>query len=272
MSEYEYWVVEDHKMGIFWLKLNRPNKRNAFNEAVALELGEVLDEFRTNEEIRILILSSTSDAFFSAGADIDWFAAINGEEAEEISKKSHEIFGKLQELPFPVIAAIKGVCITAGLEVILCADMIYVADNAKLGLIETVFGITPGGGGTQRLVRLIGPNRAKEMIFNARIIGAEEAERIGLANAMFPLEGFEEKIDRIARKMLMNDQGAISRCKKLINLATYSNDEGFREEQYSFNTSFASGEPRSRLTEYKKQQEREKRRKERKQKKAEIKK
>jgi len=267
MSESKYWIVEDHKMGIFWLKLNRPEKRNAFNQAVALELGNILDKFNNNAEIRILILSSTSENFFSAGADIDWFAQINGEEAEEISKKSHDIFGKLQELPFPVIAAIKGVCITAGLEVTLCADVIYVADNAKLGLIETVFGITPGGGGTQRLARLVGPNRAKEMIFNARIIGAEEAERIGLANAMFPLDGFDEKIDRIARKMLMNDPGAISRCKKLVNLTTYSSDEGFREEQKSFNISFASGEPRSRLTEYKKQQEREKRRKEKKAKK-----
>jgi enoyl-CoA hydratase/carnithine racemase len=264
MLEYKYWILEDAKMGIFWLKLNRPDKTNAFNEAVALELGEILNSLKNNDEIRILILSSTSEKFFSAGADIEWFAAINGEQAEEVSIRSHAIFGTLQEFPYPVIAAIKGFCFTAGLEVTLCCDLIYVAENAKLGLLETSFGITPGAGGTQRLVRLVGPNRAKEMIFNARAIGAEEAVRIGLANAMFPLEGFDDKINRIARKMIMNDKGAIARCKNLVNLATFSSDEGFRGEEKSFNISFASGEPHDRLTIFMKQQERERRKKERK--------
>jgi enoyl-CoA hydratase/carnithine racemase len=272
MSEYKYWIVDDSLgMGIVRLLLNRPDKTNAFTEEVALELGGILSKLKTNEELRILILSSTSDKFFSAGADIEWFARISGEEAEQVSIKSHEIFGTLQELPVPVIAAIKGYCFTAGLELTLCCDMIYVAENARLGLLETSFGITPGAGGTQRLVRLVGPNRAKEMIFNARAVGAEEAVRIGLANAMYPLEGFDDKINRIARKMLMNDKGAIARCKNLVNLATFSSDEGFRGEEKSFNISFASGEPRDRLTIYMKEQERAKKRKERKKRKAEKK-
>ena len=267
MTEYKYWIVDDDtndaKMGIIWLKINRPDKTNAFNEEMAIELGEVLDSLMKNEELRVLILGSNTNNF-SAGADIEWFARISGEEAQEVSRKSHEIFGKMQEFKVPVIAAIKGFCFTAGLELSLCADMIYVADNAKLGLLETSFGITPGGGGTQRLVRLIGPNRAKEMIFNARAVGAEEAFRIGLANAVFPLEEFDAKISRIARKMIMNDEGAIARCKNLVNLATFSSEEGFREEEKCFNTSFASGEPRSRLTIFMKQQERARKKKERK--------
>ncbi len=267
MSEYKYWIIDESVgMGIIRLILNRPDKTNAFNEAVATELEEVLNVIK-NKEVRILILTSNTDKFFSAGADIEWFAEISGDDAEQVSIRSHKIFGTLQEFPFPVIAAIKGFCFTAGLEVTLACDMIYVAENAKLGLLETSFGITPGAGGTQRLARLVGPNRAKEMIFNARAVGAEEAVRIGLANAMFPLEGFDEKIKRIARKMVMNDEGAIARCKNLVNLATFSSEEGFRGEEKSFNISFASGEPHDRLTIFMKQQEREKKRKERKAKK-----
>ncbi len=271
MTEYKYWILEDTsndaQMGIYWLKLNRPEKTNAFNEEMALELGEILDSLMKKEDLRILILGSTTSNF-SAGADIEWFARISGEEAEQVSIRSHEIFGKLQEFKTPVIAAVKGFCFTAGLELSLCCDMIYVADNAKLGLLETSFGITPGAGGTQRLVRLVGSNRAKEMIFNARAVGAEEAVRIGLANASFPLDEFDAKIARIARKMIMNDEGAIARCKNLINLATFSSEEGFRGEEKSFNVSFASGEPRSRLTIFMKQQERERKKKERKERKS----
>lgn len=266
MAEYKYWIIEQ-EMGIFWLKLNRPDKMNSFSEAVALELDQILTGFLVNEEIRVLIISSTSDEFFSAGADIDWFLQINGKEAEDISTRTHEMFGRLEQMPFPVIAAIKGLCLTAGLEFVLCADMIYAADNAKFGQIETVFGITPGGGGTQRLTRLIGPSRAKEMIFSARVIGAQEADKIGLVNAVFPLEGFDEKINRIARKMTVNSKDAIARVKKLVQLGTLYNETGFRDEEIAFNERFASGEPRDRLTHFKKQQERQQRREARKSKK-----
>lgn len=272
MTDYKYWIIDESVgMGIIRLVLNRPDKTNAFNEAVATELEDVLNAIKNMEGIRILILTSNEDKFFSAGADIEWFARISGDEAEQVSMRSHGIFGMLQELKFPVIAAIKGFCFTAGLELTLCCDMIYVAENAKLGLLETSFGITPGAGGTQRLARLVGPNRAKEMIFNARAVGAEEAVRIGLANASFPLEGFDDKINRIARKMIMNDAGAIARCKNLVNLATFSNEEGFRGEEKSFNISFASGEPHDRLTIFMKEQERARKKKERKARKSEEK-
>ncbi len=268
-TTYKYWILEDHKMGIFWLKINREDKTNAFNEPMALELGEILNTLKENKELRLLILGSNSDKFFSAGADIEWFAELSGPDAEQVSIRSQEIFGRLQDLSVPVIAAIKGFCFTAGLELSMTCDMIYVAENAKLGLLETSFGITPGAGGTQKLTRLVGPNRAKEMIFNARAVGAEEAVRIGLANAMFPLEGFDEKITRIARKMIMNDEGAIARCKNLVNLATFISEEGMLGEQKSFNTSFASGEPHDRLTIFMKEQERARKKKERKARKVE---
>ena len=271
MSEYKFWVIEK-EVGIYWLKLNRPDKMNSFSAEVAGELDQILKEFQLNKEIRVLILSGTSPKFFCAGADIDWFVAINGEEAEEISVRSHELFGMFELMPFPVIAAVKGLCLTAGLELILGCDIIYAAENAKFGQIETVFGITPGGGGTQRLSRLIGPNRTKELIFSARIIGAQEADKIGLVNAVFPLEGFDEKINRIARKMVINSKDAIARSKILIQHAIYSNETGFREEEVAFNERFASGEPRDRLNHFKKQQERQRRREERKNKKLQEKK
>jgi enoyl-CoA hydratase len=266
MSAYQFWIIEN-EMGIYWLKLNRPDKMNSFSEEVAIELDQILTGFLTNEEIRVLILSSTSEKYFSAGADIEWFIKVTGIEAEHISVQTHEIFGRLEQMPFPVIAAVKGLCLTAGLELILCADIIYAAENAKFGQIETVFGITPGGGGTQRLTRLIGPNRTKELIFSARVIGVQEADKIGLVSAVFPLEGFDEKINRIARKITINSKDAIARAKLLVQHATYTSEIGFREEEVAFNERFASGEPRKRLRHFKKQQERQRRREERKKKK-----
>jgi enoyl-CoA hydratase len=265
MSENKYWRIEQ-EMGIYWLKLHRPKKMNSFNATVAEELDIIFSSFLYNKEIRVLIITTDFNDFFSAGADIDWFQSINGSQAQEISKKSHEIFRMLERMPFPTIAAIKGLCLTAGLELVLCCDMIYGAENAKFGQIETVFGITPGGGGTQRLTRLIGPNRAKEMIFSARVIGASEADKIGLINAEFPLNGFDEKIARIARNMLLNSKQAIARCKFLVEKAFYTNDEGFRAEEIAFNESFSSGEPRDRLRHFKRQQERKQRRKNQKEK------
>jgi enoyl-CoA hydratase len=125
------------------------------------ELDQFLDELQSNSKIRVLVLSSALDDIFTAGADISIFFKVYGGDvyqgALELSKETQRVFGKLESLPFPVISAVKGLNLTAGLEMSLCCDIIVAADNAKFGQIETKYGIIPGGGGTQRLIRLVGP-------------------------------------------------------------------------------------------------------------------
>ncbi|MHA1746389.1 MAG: enoyl-CoA hydratase/isomerase family protein [Promethearchaeota archaeon] len=265
MDSYHNWIVEED-YGLCWVKLNRPVKKNAFTEETAYELDEIVHAIKQNPEIKVLIITSTSEEMFSAGADMDWFGVIDGPAAEDVSYQIHHIFGNLERLSIPVIMAVKGLCLTAGLEMAMCGDMIYAAENAKFGQIECRYGITPGGGGTQRLTRLVGPMRAKELIFSGRVIGAEEALRIGLVNAIFPLEGFDAKITKIGRKLMMNSADAISECKFLVHQATYTNEQGFAREEKVFGERFASGEPRERLKIALRQQKTQKRRQARKEK------
>ena len=262
MESYKNWIIEEES-GICWLRLNRPDKMNAFSTEVALEFGDIIKDIKKNQNIRILVISGTKDDYFSAGADVEWFMQIDGPQAVGISYKIHQIFGNLEKLSIPVIAAVKGLCLTAGLELSICCDMIYAAENAKFGQIECRFGITPGGGGTQRLTQLIGPLRTKELIYSGRVMGANEANRIGLVNAVFPLEGFDEKINKICRGIMMNSAESIRECKFMIQQATYVNNDGFHREEIVFGKRFASGEPSERLNIMVKQQKRTERREER---------
>ncbi|MHA1511357.1 MAG: enoyl-CoA hydratase/isomerase family protein [Promethearchaeota archaeon] len=243
MEEYKNWAISEEN-GIFWAKLNRVDKMNAFNQDVAEELNKIVMYVKNNspDKIKVFVIGTASDDFFSSGADVDWFIKINGPEAVDVSYQVHQVFGNLERLSIPVIAAVKGLCLTAGLELIMCCDMIYAAENAKFGQIECRFGITPGGGGTQRLTRLVGPIKAKELIYLGRIIGSKEADKIGLVNAIFELEDFDNKINKICRKIILNSSEAIRECKFLIQQATYINETGFQREEIVFGKRFASGD------------------------------
>jgi enoyl-CoA hydratase len=135
MHEFFNWDFEiTDELAI--LKITNPTKMNAFSKKMIEELDIILSRISKNPDLRILLLTTSSEKFFSAGADIDWFMTLDGPEAERISQKSHTIFGKLEELPIPVIAIVKGLCLTAGLELILCSDLIFAADNARFGQTE----------------------------------------------------------------------------------------------------------------------------------------
>ncbi len=262
MEEYSNWKISEEN-GIFWAKLNRADKMNAFNQKVANELNNITMYVKNSSSIKVFVIGTASNDYFSAGADVDWFIKINGPEAVDVSYQVHQVFGNLERLSIPVIAAVKGLCLTAGLELSMCCDMIYAAENAKFGQIECRFGITPGGGGTQRLTRLVGPLKAKELIYLGRIISAEEANKIGLVNAVFELENFDTKINKICRKIILNSSEAIRECKFLIQQATYINETGFQREEIVFGKRFASGEPNERLSFMKAQQKRAKKKEER---------
>lgn len=241
-----YWILEK-KDEIYYLKVNNPKKRNAFNEDLVEEFYQIISNLKNNASIRVLVLTSESNDFFCSGADINWFYGADKEEGERISVRSHEIFGGIEELPFPVIAAIKGLNLTAGLEMSIACDIIIAADNAKFGQIETKWGLTPGGGGTQRLTQLIGPLKTRELIYTAKIIDAMEAKRIGLVNEVVPLSEIDEYVHEICEEILKNSKRAVKESKFLIQKAIYTSKDGFNSEERVFGEDFDSGEPKERF-------------------------
>ena len=161
------------------ITISRPKALNALNSAVLGELDEVLDAVDL-EEIRALILTGAGEKSFVAGADIAEMSSLTKAEGEAFGKKGNDVFRKLEKFPIPVIAAVNGFALGGGCEIAMSCDIRICSENAMFGQPEVGLGITPGFGGTQRLARLIGAGMAKEMIYAARNISAEEAYRIGL--------------------------------------------------------------------------------------------
>jgi enoyl-CoA hydratase len=250
MAEYKYWILNIEDSGIAWLKINRMDKKNAFNRELVEELYKIYQLLGNNPVIRVLIIDTVDNNFFCSGADIEWFYNVGGKEGTEISIRSHEIFGFAEKLPFPVIAVVRGLCLTAGTEMIMACDMIYAADNAKIGQIETKWGLTPGGGGTQRLTWLVGPLKARELIYTAKVVDATEALKIGLVNDVIPLAEIETYIRNVCKQIIQNSARAIQAAKELINCAIYKSDRGFRLEETIFGADFQSGEPRERFSKF----------------------
>ncbi|MBY9021268.1 MAG: enoyl-CoA hydratase/isomerase family protein [Candidatus Lokiarchaeota archaeon] len=250
MADYKFWLtkLEDE---IFWLYLNNPFKKNAFDLAVVNELDKILEEeIKPNENIRVLVITSSLDDIFTVGLDIKWLVTLDESRAKEMTRNLQAIFSKFEALPIPVIAAIKGLNLTAGFELMLCADIIIAADNARFGQVETKWGMTPAAGATQRLIRLIGPLKAKELIFTSQIINAQEAAKIGLINDLVPLAELEAHVKKLAKKMVKNSGRAIELSKKLIQMGTYNNEKGFQMEGEAFQERFSSGEPKRKLNEF----------------------
>ena len=176
------------------ITINRPKALNALNSAVLDELDATIDGVDL-DAVRCLILTGAGEKSFVAGADIAEMSTLTKEEGEAFGKKGNDIFRKIETLPIPVIAAVNGFALGGGCEISMSCDIRICSDNAVFGQPEVGLGITPGFGGTQRLARLVGPGMAKQMIYTARNIKADEAYRIGLVNAVYP----QEELQRMHR-------------------------------------------------------------------------
>jgi enoyl-CoA hydratase len=203
--------------GIATIKFNRPKALNALNTALLDEFSRALDEIAGDESIRVLVLTGAGDKSFVAGADINELAACNALTAKNFSRKGHTIIGKLQELPIPVIAAVNGFALGGGTEIAIACDFIYASENAKFGQPEINLGVIPGFGGTQRLPRLIGPNRAKEMVFTGKMISAAEAEQLGLANKVVPQDQLMDEVIKTAKEIASKGKLSLRIAKETIN-------------------------------------------------------
>ena len=210
-------IIFDLDADIATVTFNRPKALNALSSELLKEFAQVLDNLATNEAVRALILTGSGDKAFVAGADITELAAFDALQAKVFAKAGHDVLGRLQRLPIPVIAAVNGFALGGGTEVALACDFIYASENAMFGLPEIKLGLIPGFGGTQRLSRLIGKNLAKELIFTGRMVSAEEARQMGLVNKVFPQSALMESAIETAREISARGRVSLRAAKEAIN-------------------------------------------------------
>jgi len=210
-------IIFESSSGIATITFNRPKALNALNDALLKEFSQALDNIAKDEDVRVLILTGAGEKAFVAGADITELSAFNTLQAKAFSQKGHKTIDKLQELAIPVIAAVNGFALGGGSEVALACDFIYASENAVFGLPEINLGIMPGFGGTQRLPRLIGKNMAKEMIFTGKMIRADEAYKIGLANKIFPPESLMDEVLKTAKTIALKGKVSLRCAKHAVN-------------------------------------------------------
>ena len=210
------YVVYETEGAVGILTITRPEALNALNSAVLDDLSAALDAVDLNE-IRCLILTGAGDKSFVAGADIGEMYECSIAEGQAFARKGNDLFLRLESFPIPVIAAINGFALGGGCEISMSCDFRLCSENAMFGQPEVGLGITPGFGGTQRLARLVGPAVAKELIYVANTIKADEAYRIGLVNHVYPAEELMPAAKKLAGKIAANAPIAVRQCKKAIN-------------------------------------------------------
>jgi len=196
------------------LTVNRPKSLNALNGKTLREMTQAVRELV--DQSRAIILTGAGDKAFVAGADIAEMAPMTPWSAREFSELGHVLTALLEDIPCATIAAVNGYALGGGLELAVACDMIFASENAKLGLPEVTLGVTPGFGGTQRLVRLVGKLRAKEIIFTGDMVDAQTASRIGLVNSVLPQAELLNHCKKVAAKIAERGPLAIGRAKRLV--------------------------------------------------------
>ena len=191
MSSMKYIQI-DLLNEIAILRINRPEALNAMNLDVIFELARAIDIISADEGIKVLVITGAGERSFCAGADISYMVNIDAVTAEKYASSAQSVLNKIEKMEKPVIAAINGFALGGGCELSLVCDIRIASENAKIGQPEVTIGIPPGWGGTQRLLRIVGPAKAKEMIFTGKMITAHEAATIGLVNQVISLSD-EEK-------------------------------------------------------------------------------
>ncbi len=223
------------------LTINRPKALNALNTETLQEIQLGLQEAKEQSNLKVLILTGGGEKAFVAGADIAQMKEMNSIEALNFSKMGHHTLKMIQDFHCPVIAAVNGFALGGGTEIALACDFIYASENAKFGLPEVTLGIFPGFGGTQRLPRLIGKGKAKELIFTGKMITAQEAFQIGIVNKVFPQVSLMEETKKVALQIAAN--GAVGiRLAKMVVDSGFNMDltEACHLESYAFGIGFAS--------------------------------
>ena len=198
------------------ITIDRPKALNALNPEVLADLKAAFEAV-DQETVRCIVLTGEGDKSFVAGADIGSMSTMTKAEGEAFGKLGNDVFLMIEHFPIPVIAAVNGFALGGGNELAMSCDIRICSDNAVFGQPEVGLGITPGFGGTQRLARLVGMGMAKQLIYTAKNIKADEALRIGLVNAVYLLEELMPAAEKMAETIAKNAPIAVRACKKAIN-------------------------------------------------------
>ncbi len=273
------YIQIDLQNDIAILKINRPEALNAMNLDVISELSRAIDIISADAGIKVLIITGSGERSFCAGADISYMVNIDAITAEKYASSAQTVLNKIEKLEKPVIAAINGFALGGGCEIALACDLRIASENAKIGQPEVTIGIPPGWGGTQRLLRIVGPAKAKEMIFTGKMISAIEAESIGLVNRVISLteeekssvgsfEQNKEKEKNIALSKILNNKlldnsvsmakeitknsfNAVKISKMLINKGMDADiDTGLKLEIYGWALCFAHEDRKKMMSEF----------------------
>jgi enoyl-CoA hydratase len=242
MVEYDNIIfTKDSAIGIARIIVNRPEVNNALNRATRLELKDAVSKLHSDKEVKVVIISGAGEAFI-AGADVTEMQGATPAYVEELAGTlALRLYLDIENLPMPVIAMIHGFCLGGGNEIAMSCDIRIASDEAKFGQPEINLGFIPGSGGTQRLPRLIGPGRAKEMIFTGSIIGAAEAERIGLVDKVVPAAELEQTVDKLTRSIANKSSTIVRMAKQAVNFGLYTDlAAGIRHETKIFSLCFTT--------------------------------
>lgn len=215
MTALVQFKTVEHGVGV--ITLNRPEAANAMSVQLLTELSDTLNQIHHNPEIRVVLITGAGEKAFCAGADLKERKHMNEQQVKEVVSLIGSTINKVEALPQPVIAVLNGVAFGGGLELALACDLRIASSHAKMGLTETSLGIIPGAGGTQRLPRLIGIGKAKELIYTARRIDANEALRINLIEHLTEPEQLMEKAYQLASEIGNNAPLSLIQAKTAIN-------------------------------------------------------
>lgn len=233
-------IVLQKENNIAIITMNRPKALNALNSITLKELDAVIDEIALDDDVHAVIITGEGKAFV-AGADIGEMSGLSSIEGKKFGILGNLVFRKLEKISKPVIAAVNGFALGGGCELCMACDIRIASVKAKFGQPEAGLGITPGFGGTQRLARLVGEGRAKELIYTCDLINAEEAYRIGLVNKVVAPEALLDEAKTMAAKICKNAPIAVAQCKSAINRGLQMDiDNGIEYESEAFGMCFST--------------------------------
>uniref|UniRef100_A0A0K0F5H0 Methylglutaconyl-CoA hydratase, mitochondrial (inferred by orthology to a human protein) n=1 Tax=Strongyloides venezuelensis TaxID=75913 RepID=A0A0K0F5H0_STRVS len=225
--------LQNEDKGIVLMKMTNPSTKNALSRLLVKQLIENLDEIKFDKEARVVILKSDVPGAFCTGADLKERKLMPQDEVPKFVDTLRQMTVKFSSLPIPVIAVVDGYALGGGLEVALSCDLRVAGENAKMGLIETKLAIIPGAGGTQRLSRIVGPAKAKELILTAKIIDGKEGEKIGLVNCC--VQNPDDKAMEMAKQILKTGPIASKLAKVAVDEGLeVSLNQGFTIEQQCY--------------------------------------
>ena len=242
-------VTTSKSDGICTVKINRPDKLNAMNMDVAKELIKTFETLGTDDSVKVIILTGEGDKAFSAGADIEYMSKISPDESVEYAKLGQLVTSTVELVKQPTIAAVNGFALGGGCELAMSCDIRIASDTARLGQPEVTIGIPPGWGGTQRLMRIVGIAKAKELVYTGRLVKADEAKEIGLVNHVYPLASLQEEAMKMSEAIAKNSAIGVQMSKTAINKGRNADlDTGLAIELLAWRNCFTHPDREERMT------------------------